>query len=104
MRALARSAVKSEKNVGWTDQPVLVHRVKLDTTPVFEDFGAADQRDIVIMDNIESFFQNRRDTGRLEKRKASLLGDQRRKKPEGAREPVHCYVGVIIVSYLRVLA
>src|SRR5215467_7209966 len=53
----ARRAIKFEKSVSRTDQPVFQHGIELDAFAVLEDFGA-EQRNIEIVDDIESFFEN----------------------------------------------
>ena len=97
MRLRAGRYVESEHYMGRADQPVLVHCMKFDTLAVFQDFWPAYQRDIVIVDDIKARFQNLPDVGRLEERKAGLLGSQRREKAEGALEAMNSYIGVIMM-------
>jgi len=58
MRPGTRCSVKSEQYVGRANEPILVHRMELDTLPIFIDFRPTDQRDVVIMDDIKAPFQD----------------------------------------------
>jgi hypothetical protein len=99
MTSRAGGTVELEQRVCRTKQPVLVHGVELDTLAIPRSFGSAHQRDVVVMDNIETLCQDLLETGRLEKWKSSLLGGQRREKAERALEPVHRYIRTIFVSF-----
>ena len=58
MRTGTRCSVESEQHVGRANEPILVHRVELDTLSIFIDFWPTDQRDVVIVDDIKAPFQD----------------------------------------------
>ena len=75
-----------------------MHRVELDTPAICQNFDAANQRDVVIVDNIKAFRQNFLNVHRLEKWKTRLMGGQWREKAELALKFVHSDVGMIIIA------
>ena len=79
-----------------------MHGVELDTVTIFEDLRSADQRDIVIMDDIEALAQNLLNALRLQQRVTGLLRCQRRQQTEWALEPVHRHVDVIGITCRRI--
>jgi hypothetical protein len=97
---VAGNPVKFPQYVHGAHQPVLVHGIELDAGPVAEG-GGAYQRHIVVIDYIElTFVQYLTQTGGLQSRVASLLGDQRREHPRPALEAVDGDVGMVRVAAL----
>ena len=58
MRPGTRCSVEAEQHVGRANKPILVHRMELDALSIFIDFRPTDQRDIVIVDDIKTPFQD----------------------------------------------
>jgi len=44
--------------MGRTDQPVLMHGVEFDPIPIFENFGSAHERDVVVVDDVKTFIHD----------------------------------------------
>ena len=60
--------------MGRTDQPVLMHGVELDPIPVFENFGSAHERDVVVVDDVKTFIQDFLDMRGLENGETGQVG------------------------------
>ena len=58
MRPCTGRAIESEQNMSRADQPILMHRVKLNAAPVRQNSRAANERNVVIVDDIKSPFQD----------------------------------------------
>ena len=58
VRLCARGSIVPEEDVRLTDEPILVHRIQFDALAVFQDFGSADQRNIVKMNDVKTLSQN----------------------------------------------
>jgi hypothetical protein len=89
--------------MGRADQPILMHGVELNPLPVFENFGSAHERDVVIVDDVKTFIQDSLDLRRLEKGKTGQVGSQGREKTGPALEAVDGYVGMILIAVLGLL-
>src|SRR5215510_7624204 len=63
---VAWRAVVLEEHVGWTHEPVLMHGVEFNGVAVLQDLGSTHKRNVVIMDDIKTFFQNFADVRGLE--------------------------------------
>src|SRR5919109_138177 len=59
-------AIVLEEHVGRTHEPVLMHGVEFNGVAVLQDLGSTHKRDVVIMDNIKTLFQNFADVRGLE--------------------------------------
>ena len=77
-----------------------MHRVELDTLPIFQYFRLAYQGDVMIVDDIKPLFQDLSDLSRFKEWVTCFLGGKR-KKIETTLEPVHSYILVITVGYFR---
>jgi len=44
--------------MGWTNQPIFMESIELDSLTVVEDLWPSDQRNVVVMDNIKRLFKN----------------------------------------------
>src|SRR4030095_1748288 len=51
----AGGAIESKEHMSRTNQPVLMHRVELNTGAVFQDLWSTDQRNIMIVDDVKTF-------------------------------------------------
>ena len=98
----ADRTVEFVQHMSRANQPVLMHSVQLDTLPIFQYFRPADQRDVMIVDDIKPFFQNLPDLIRFKERVTCLLGGKGRKKAETTLEPVHGHIRVIVVGFFGV--
>ena len=61
-------AVESEKHVSRTNQPVLMHRVELNTGTILQDLWPTDQRNIVVVNDVKPLLQNLLNALRVEQR------------------------------------
>jgi hypothetical protein len=84
--------------MGGTYEPALVQGIELNALPIFKDFGAPDQRYVVIVNDIKTFFQNLLNAGGFEKWNTSLLGGQWREETKPALETVYGHIGVILIG------
>src|SRR5271157_5068357 len=73
-------AVEPEKRVCWTDQPILMGSVKLDGLAVFQDLRAADERNVVVMVDVEACRKNLQDPASFKERYSRFQSTQRRKE------------------------
>jgi hypothetical protein len=93
--ALTCGLIVLEQNVGWTDQPELMERIQFDRVAVLEDAGAPNERNIVIVDDIEAGFQDLSQTACLEYWIPGLLRGKRREKSEGALQAMDHDIRVV---------
>src|SRR5437773_1582038 len=77
-------AVELEEDVRRAQQPELVHRVKLDGAAKLEQARAADERDVVEVNDVEAAGEDLADAAGLEERVPGLLGGERRQKAQRA--------------------
>ncbi len=66
------------QDVVLADEPVVVDREQFDALSQGEDSGAADERDVVEMDDVEAPGEDRFDRRMLDDRPSRLVGEKRR--------------------------
>ena len=82
-------------------QPVIVHRVKFYSVSALQDLWSANQRYVVIVDNVKALIQNFSDTARLEERQPSLLCSKGRAKTKRTFNPVNGHIRMILIACVR---
>ena len=97
----ARRPIVLEEHVDRAEEPVLVQRVEFEPVPVGQNPRTADQRDVVVVDDIEAPSQDALDEFGLEERNAGLLRRQRGQHADGTGESVHDQVGIPVVVWCR---
>ena len=86
------------------DQPVLVHRVELDALSIFKDFRPTYKRNVVIVNNIKTLFQNLLNSFRLKTGISCLLRGKRGEKAKWTFKAVYMDIRMIIITLFRLIA
>jgi hypothetical protein len=79
----------------WADQPVFVNRVQFDRVPVGQRLRAANERDVVVVDDVEPLPQDFLDARSIDEGHAGLLGHERSQECRRPGESVDSHIRMI---------
>ena len=99
----ARLPVELEQHMSGADQPILVHRVEFYRLAVVQQFWTADERQIVVVNDIKTLVEDLPNPPRLKEGHAGLLRGERRQKTEWTAESVYPDARVLLGQGLRLL-